>query len=704
MMNENTLQGDLSVKHMDGKTKAALFLAGFGVLVNLLAIFVALGGMSSATQNSKTISAISQIILFCLGVPVIVLILKGKRTLPAILGTLLVFVNSGIIQNILTTGNGYLYGLNMIAIGCAYSVLLLPKKSVSWGILGANFLGFLAVMFDFFGPDNRIIKTQGDTITVMAFVAVYALFAIIVIMSQWHNMDIRSKMLVSFIAAGTLVSIAGVIAIGTTRSDLVNRVHAVVAVGLLLAALFSLYIAQGIIEPLNHIIQGLESISKGELNWNIPERSKMSLHQRGDELGTAGRNLESTKVYLQDMAKSAHLIAEGNLKVRVTPISNQDEFGNAFALMVQKLKEIVKGITENAHQLSKASEQLAENATQAGQATRQIAITIQQVSQGSNRQTVSITQTASSVDQMGRAIDGVARGAQDQSLAINRVAEITNHISNSIRQVTANAEAGALGSEKASKVANGGAKTVTASILGMETIKNKVAQSSQKVQEMGNRSDQIGAIVQTIDDIASQTNLLALNAAIEAARAGEHGKGFAVVADEVRKLAEKSAIATKEIGSLIKGIQHTVNDAVAAMQEGSIEVEKGVIQANQAGQALDEILKAAEGVNRQVVEIASAAKEMEGLSNELISATDSVSAVVEENTAATEEMSAGSSEVSKLIDHITSVSEENNAAVEEVSASAEEMSAQVDEVSAYAKSLAAMAENLQHIIAQFQMM
>jgi methyl-accepting chemotaxis protein len=237
----------------------------------------------------------------------------------------------------------------------------------------------------------------------------------------------------------------------------------------------------------------------------------------------------------------------------------------------------------------------------------------------------------------------------------------------------------------------------------METIKGKVALSSQKVQEMGDRSGQIGAIVETIEDIASQTNLLALNAAIEAARAGEHGKGFAVVADEVRKLAEKSAIATKEIGGLIKGIQHTVNDAVAAMHEGSIEVDRGVTQANQAGHALDEILTASEGVNRQVAEIVAAAKEMEGLSNELISATDSVSAVVEENTAATEEMSAGSNEVSQLIDNITSVSEENNAAVEEVSAAAEEMNAQVDEVSAYAKSLAAMAEDLQKIISQFQL-
>jgi methyl-accepting chemotaxis protein len=237
----------------------------------------------------------------------------------------------------------------------------------------------------------------------------------------------------------------------------------------------------------------------------------------------------------------------------------------------------------------------------------------------------------------------------------------------------------------------------------MAAIRTKVNASADRVKEMGQRSDQIGIIIETIDDIASQTNLLALNAAIEAARAGEHGRGFAVVADEVRKLAERSSQATKEIGALIKDIQKTVGEAVSAMNESAREVEVGSSRATNAGQALAQILRAAEAVSKQARATLETVETVARSSSELVSAMDSVSAVVEENTAATEEMSAGAAEVTQAIENIASVSEENSAAVEEVNAGTEEMSAQVEQVTASTQSLELMAQTLQTIVAQFKL-
>ncbi|MDY6875019.1 MAG: methyl-accepting chemotaxis protein [Chloroflexota bacterium] len=398
-------------------------------------------------------------------------------------------------------------------------------------------------------------------------------------------------------------------------------------------------------------------------------------------------------------------LSQGDLTVSFTA-QRQDDVGrlvNASNALVVSLHDLIGQVAGSANHVSAASGKLSSAAEQAGEAAQQIATTIQQVASGTAQQTESVTKTAVSVEELSRAIDGVARGAQEQASAVARSSQATAQISAAVQQVAANAQAGAEGSAEATQAARAGADTVEETVKGMKSIKDKVGLSAQRVREMGQRSNEVGAIVETIDDIASQTNLLALNAAIEAARAGEHGKGFAVVADEVRKLAEKSAEATKEIAGLIKGIQETVGEAVQAMNESATEVDVGADRANDAGQALQSILKAAEAVNQQVAEIASAAQQMSASSSELVNEMDAVSAVVEENTASTEEMAASSGQVSQAVENIASISEENSAAAEEVSAAVEEMSAQIQEVSASAQSLNGMAQTLRTVVAQFRL-
>jgi methyl-accepting chemotaxis protein len=237
----------------------------------------------------------------------------------------------------------------------------------------------------------------------------------------------------------------------------------------------------------------------------------------------------------------------------------------------------------------------------------------------------------------------------------------------------------------------------------MQTIKMKVGTSAENVQQMGKWSEEIGMIVVTIEDIASQTNLLALNAAIEAARAGEQGKGFAVVADEVRKLAERSANATKEIVTLVKNIQKTVAEAIVAMDEGDREVEAGVLRANQAGRALDEILIAVEAVSHQAGQAAAASAQMQISADELVKAVDTAAAVVEQNIASTEEMAVNSAEVTQSIENVSNISKQNAISAEQVSGSAKDMNNQVTEVAAEAAVMAETARHLQQIIRKFEL-
>jgi methyl-accepting chemotaxis protein len=338
----------------------------------------------------------------------------------------------------------------------------------------------------------------------------------------------------------------------------------------------------------------------------------------------------------------------------------------------------------------------------ADQSIFQITETMQQVAAGSAQQAQSVNGTAVSIEQMGRAIDGVARGAQEQATGINRVTDVISRVSASIQQVNSSAAVGEAESAQAAETAKSSAQTLAEMITGMQDIRQKVRISSEKIEQMGSRSVQINAILETIEEIASQTNLLALNAAIEAARAGEHGKGFAVVADEVRKLAEKSMYATDEIGALVKAIQDAVDDATGAMNEGARAVEAGVERAGQSNQALQFILSSVETASSKTGEIVHAVKQMDEAFGALIEAVDSVGAVVEENTAAAEEMAAGSNEVNQAITNIASISEENSASIEEVSASTLEIGSQVSSVSESAEVLRNVSIDLRAVVNNFK--
>ena len=405
------------------------------------------------------------------------------------------------------------------------------------------------------------------------------------------------------------------------------------------------------------------------------------------------------------IAETALRVADGDLTVKELTVNSRDEIrdlAEAFNRMVVNLKKMINQITATSQSVAATSEELSSNSEEATKATQQVSQTIEQVAKGSNSQAESVTEIVQVMDQMAESIQQVAAGAGEQSKNVISTTDMVDDMVNKIDTMVEGMEKVKRVAEQNGEVAETGGKSVEKTVNGMFKVKDAVFDTAKKIEELGEQSQKIGEIIQVIDDIAEQTNLLALNAAIEAARAGEHGKGFAVVADEVRKLAERSGKATKEIAELITDIQRGTKAAVESMETGTQEVEEGVILAQEAGKSLNEIVTGVKDTGDNVNRIMGIINEILTGSQEVSKAVNNVAAITEENTASTEEMSASTQQVNSSMQNVASISEENASAAEEVSASTEELTASVEEISASSEQLAKMAQEMNEMVSQFQ--
>lgn len=299
-------------------------------------------------------------------------------------------------------------------------------------------------------------------------------------------------------------------------------------------------------------------------------------------------------------------LANGDLTVSIIS-SGQDEIGqlaDSSRRMVENLKTLISRVADTSGEIASAANQLRSTAEQ------------------------------------------IATGAEEVASQTSTVATASEEMAATSSDIARNCSMAVESSRESSDSATRGGAVVQDTISGMVKIAERVKHSAQTVESLGARSEQIGQIIGTIEDIADQTNLLALNAAIEAARAGEQGRGFAVVADEVRALAERTSRATREIGEMIKGIQTETKAAVRVMEEGVAEVEKGAQSSQQSGEALDMILQQIGEVTMQINQIATAAEEQTATTSEITMNVQQVTEVVHQTARGASETATAAAQLS----------------------------------------------------------
>jgi len=399
----------------------------------------------------------------------------------------------------------------------------------------------------------------------------------------------------------------------------------------------------------NNVVSTLVSVSEGKTDIDV------KIKNNEDEISPALKKLVDT---IRDLVSESNMLANAAIEGKLKTRGNAQKFGGGYRDIVQGVNNTLDAVISP---LQEGSEVLQVMAT--GDFTKRVVGSYKgdlqaiknsinqlgdSVGEIINDVTGAVQATASASNQISSSSEEMAAGAQEQSSQTAEVASAVEQMTKTIMETTKHASNASEAAKNAGLIAREGGKVVDETIAGMNQVAEVVKKSADTVHALGKNSDQIGEIVQVIDDIADQTNLLALNAAIEAARAGEQGRGFAVVADEVRKLAERTTKATKEIAIMIKQIQQDTIGAVDSMRKGTDAVEKGKASADKAGQSLKQIIKGAEEVVDMVTQVAAASEEQSSAAEQISKNIDGINNVTQETAQGIQQIAKASEDLSNL--------------------------------------------------------
>ncbi len=406
-----------------------------------------------------------------------------------------------------------------------------------------------------------------------------------------------------------------------------------------------------IVRPVLGLVESATEISKGDLTRRTDVSSTDELGSLAQGFNEMAGSLEKTIAKVIRAQGQLNSVSEtvGSRSRKVnSSVDEQKVVLEQAYYSIDSLNGGIRKISSNIEALSSSSEETASSILQ-------MVASMEEVSRHTDTLFASVEDTASATNQMVSSIKEVDQNVDFLRNFVTDTSSSMVQMSASINQVEANAATSYDLSQAVADAAEQGMKAVRETMEGMEQIRQSVSQANGVVARLGERSFEIGKILSVIEDVAEQTNLLALNAAILAAAAGEHGKGFSVVAAEIRDLSERTSSSTREIGGLIKAVQAEVTNALAAMAQGSRMVEQGVELAHEAGRALTRILDSATRSSEMGKEIASATREQASGSLEVAESIEKVMEMVRQISGATGQQAAGSQHILRAVDSMREV-------------------------------------------------
>ncbi len=475
----------------------------------------------------------------------------------------------------------------------------------------------------------------------------------------------------------------GIIRLGISMKTLTQEVRRTLWAGITLAFVIigigifvSFILAKVVVTPIEDMVKAVQRIAAGDLTQSVDIKSR-------DEVGILGEAFRGMAGNLNTMIKKI-LDATNYLdNVTIHIASHVDkvlESAQAQAGMTERassaIDEIdtsIKRIAENQAHLSTVSEETSSSVIE-------MVASIEEVAKEAEHSSESVEKTTSSIEEMSTAIRQVSANSESLLSSAELTASSIMEIDSAIREMEESAQVSKSVSEEATINAAEGKTAVTQTIEGMEKIREVVEGSAGIISRLGQKSEEIGKILTVIKEVTDQTNLLALNAAILAAQAGEYGKGFGVVAEEIKDLADRTASSTKEIDNLIKSVQAEVRAAVESMGAGIERVRDGVSLTSKAGNALDKILKSVEQSREMAAQIARATVEQSKGTQQVKQAMENVTQMVTQIVKATKEQDKGSELIMKATENMRDTTQHVKRATEEQTKGSHQISKATEEV------------------------